>query len=69
MNGYLVTADDLNCQRDTVKAIAKGKADHLLIVKDNQETLKKEIDYAQDTGFFVKRSFKKTICIVNLVRC
>jgi len=39
----MVVADALHCQKET------AKADYLLNVKDNQETLKKDIeDYVQD---------------------
>lgn len=49
IEGCLVVADALNCQRETARAIIDGKADYLLSVKDNQETLKKNIeDYVQD---------------------
>ena len=49
IEGCMVVADALNCQKDTAKAIVKGKADYLLSVKDNQPTLKKDIeDYIQD---------------------
>jgi predicted transposase YbfD/YdcC len=45
----VVVADALNCQKDTAKAIVEGKADYLLSVKDNQPTLKKDIeDFVQD---------------------
>jgi predicted transposase YbfD/YdcC len=49
IEGCIVVADALNCQKETAKAIIDGKADYLLSVKDNQETLKQEIeDYVQD---------------------
>lgn len=49
IEGCLVVADALNCQKDTTKVIVKGKADYLLSVKDNHPTLKKDIeDYVQD---------------------
>ena len=49
MEGCIVVADALNCQKETAKAIIKGKADYLLSVKDNQPTLKTDIeDYVQD---------------------
>jgi predicted transposase YbfD/YdcC len=49
IEGCMVVADALNCQKETAKAIVEGKADYLLSVKDNQETLKNEIkDYVQD---------------------
>ena len=49
ISGCVVVADALNCQKKTAKAIIEGGADYLLNVKDNQETLKKDIeDYIQD---------------------
>jgi predicted transposase YbfD/YdcC len=49
IEGCLVVADALNCQKDTAKVIIAGKADYLLSVKDNHPTLKKDIeDYVQD---------------------
>jgi predicted transposase YbfD/YdcC len=45
----IVVADALHCQKETAKAIIEGKADYLLSVKGNQETLEKDIeDYVQD---------------------
>lgn len=45
----VVVADALNCQKDTVAAILGQGADYLLSVKDNQPTLKQDIeDYVQD---------------------
>lgn len=40
IEGCIVAADALNCQKETAKAIINGKADYLLSVKDNQQTLK-----------------------------
>lgn len=49
ISGCLVVADALNCQKKTACAVVKGKADYLLSVKDNQESLKKDIeDFVQD---------------------
>lgn len=49
ISGCMVIADALNCQKKTAKAIIAGRADYLLCAKDNQETLKKDIeDYVQD---------------------
>ena len=45
----LVTADALNCQRETAEAIIRGKGDYLLDVKGNQPVLEEEIrEYVQD---------------------
>jgi predicted transposase YbfD/YdcC len=49
IEGCMVVADALNCQTKTATAIIDKKADYLLSVKDNQETLKQNIeDYVQD---------------------
>jgi predicted transposase YbfD/YdcC len=49
VEGCMVVADALNCQKDTAKAIIDGKADYLLNVKDNQPILKENIEaYVQD---------------------
>ena len=49
IEGCMVVADALNCQKQTAKAIVDGKADYLLSVKDNQPTLKQDIEsYIQD---------------------
>ena len=49
IEGCMVVADALNCQKETAKAVIEAKADYLFNVKDNQETLKEDIeDYVQD---------------------
>jgi len=49
LEGCIVVADALNCQKETAKAIVEQKADYLLNVKDNHEGLKEEIEtYIQD---------------------
>ena len=45
LEGCMVVADALHCQRETASAIVKKKADYLLSVKDNQESLKQDIEY------------------------
>ena len=51
IEGCMVVADSLNCQRETAKAIIRGKGDYLLEAKGNQATLEQEIrDYVQDEG-------------------
>ena len=48
INGCVVVADALNCQRETARTVADGGGDYLLSVKDNQLTLKQDIeDYVQ----------------------
>ena len=49
IQGCLVVADALNCQRETAETIVQGKGDYLLNAKGNQATLESEIrDYVQD---------------------
>lgn len=49
IEGCMVVADALHCQRETAKAIGAKGADYLLSVKENQETLKSEIaEYVQE---------------------
>ena len=43
LEGCIVTADALNPQVDTIKAIIKGKADYVLPVKENQRLTYEEI--------------------------
>ena len=52
IKGTIVTADALNCQKETAEIIVKQKADYLLSVKDNHPNLKKDIeDYVLDEEF------------------
>jgi len=49
IEGCIVVADALHCQKDTAMTIVEEKADYLLSVKGNQENLEKDIgDYVQD---------------------
>ena len=49
VSGCMIVADAMHCQKETAKSIIEGKADYLLSVKDNQQTLKSDIeDYVQD---------------------
>jgi predicted transposase YbfD/YdcC len=49
IEGCMVVADALNCQKETAAAVIKGKGDYLFSVKDNQQTLKEDIEgYVQD---------------------
>jgi predicted transposase YbfD/YdcC len=51
INGCMIVADALHCQKETAKAVIEGKGDYLLSVKDNQQTLKEEIaGYVQEKG-------------------
>jgi len=49
VQGCMVVADAIHCQKKTAEAIIAAKADYLLSVKDNQPTLKEEIEaYVQN---------------------
>ncbi len=49
ITGSMIVADALNCQKETAKVVIEGKGDYLLSVKDNQKTLKEDIEgYVQD---------------------
>ncbi len=62
IEGCLVVADALNCQKNTANVIIKGKADYLLSVKDNQPILKKDIeDYVGDDSLRKTMDSCKTI--------
>jgi predicted transposase YbfD/YdcC len=49
IQGCMIVADALNCQKETAATIIKGKGDYLLDAKGNQATLMQEIrDYVED---------------------
>lgn len=49
INGCVIVADALNCQKETAKVIVDNGGDYLLSVKENQANLHREIeDYVQD---------------------
>jgi predicted transposase YbfD/YdcC len=49
IEGCMVVADALHCQKETAKAVIAGKGDYLLSVKDNQPTLHEDIaGYVQE---------------------
>ena len=49
IEGCMIVADALNCQKETAEAVVKGKGDYLLDAKGNQPSLEEEIrDYVQD---------------------
>lgn len=65
LKNCIVTADALNTQVDTIKAILKGKADYVLPVKENQKLTYEEIkEYFGDKEFLEKtkeENYKQTI--------
>jgi len=55
VQGCLVVADALNCQRKTAETVIRKGAEYLFSVKDNQEILKDDIEtYIQDKEFRAK---------------
>lgn len=51
LKGCVVVADALNCQKETAAGVIHQGGDYLLSVKDNQPTLKRDIeDYIQDAA-------------------
>ena len=65
LQGCVVVADALNCQKDTASAIIGQGADYLLSVKDNQPNLKKDIeDYVQDEQLRIAME-TATVCEKN----
>ena len=65
LEGCVVTADALNTQVETIKAILKGKADYVLPVKENQLLTYTEIkEYFEDNRIYEEvkeQNYKKTI--------
>ena len=61
IEGYMVVADALNCQIETAQAVLDKKADYLLSAKDNQLTLKTDIEeYVQDENLRSKMDRAQT---------
>lgn len=44
LDGAVVSLDAMHCQKDTAKAVRDAGADYLLAVKDNQKTLREDIE-------------------------
>ena len=62
IEGCVIVADALHCQKETAKAIVEKKADYVLSVKDNQPTLKQDIaDYIQDPTLRKTMNSHKTV--------
>ena len=64
LEGCMVVADALNCQKETAKAVIESKADYLLNVKDNHENLATDIaNYVHDDdlrkGMDTERTLEK----------
>ncbi len=50
LDGAVVTADAMHCQKKTAKVIRQGKGDYLLQVKDNQPSLHENIELLFEQG-------------------
>jgi predicted transposase YbfD/YdcC len=50
LQGAVVTADAMHCQRDTARRIVEGGGDYLLAVKDNQPALRQDLELLFDQG-------------------
>lgn len=62
----IVTADAMNCQKDTVSAIVSGKGDYVLALKGNQQLFYEEVrDYFE--GSVLKRLRGKEGCYKKTV--
>jgi len=64
VEGCMIVADAMHCQKETAELIVEKKADYLLNAKDNQPTLKKDIeeyvgDDALRNAMDVFRTFEK----------
>jgi predicted transposase YbfD/YdcC len=60
ISGCMIVADAMHCQKETAEKIVNGKADYLLSVKDNQPTLKEDIeDYVQDSA--LRKGMNKSV--------
>jgi len=60
IEGALVVADALNCQKKTAQAIINGKADYLLAVKENQRDLYNDIKLFIETERQAMDHFQKS---------
>lgn len=45
LEGAVVTADAMSCQKEIVRQIVEKKADYIIAVKDNQKMLKQNIEF------------------------
>jgi predicted transposase YbfD/YdcC len=45
IEGAVITADAMSCQKEIIKQIVEQKADYIIAVKDNQKNLKQDIAY------------------------
>ena len=66
LRNTIVTADAMNCQKDTVSAIVSGKGDYVLALKGNQPLFYEEVrDYFEES--VLKRLRRKEGCYKKTV--
>ena len=62
LKSCLIVADALHCQKETAKMVVEDKEDYLFSVKDNQQTLKEEIEvYMQEEPLRKKMDTHTTV--------
>jgi predicted transposase YbfD/YdcC len=62
IRGHIITTDAMGTQRDIVKKIRRKKADYVLALKGNQETLHDDVrDYFADKDLLGKCSYHRTV--------
>jgi len=62
IKGHIITTDAMGTQREIVKKIRKKRADYVLALKKNQETLYDDIKlYFEDSGFLSQCAYHKTL--------
>jgi predicted transposase YbfD/YdcC len=59
VDGAVVVADALHCKPKSAKAVVDAKADYLFVVKDNQESLKADIELYIKNGDVKSHSTKE----------
>ena len=56
IQGAVISADAMSCQKDIVKQICDKEADYIIAIKDNQKNLKEEIEFEFKTHPKITRS-------------
>lgn len=63
LHGTIVTADAMNCQKDTVATIVKSKGDYVLALKGNQQLFYEEVKDYFDSKTLENLEKRKTVII------
>jgi predicted transposase YbfD/YdcC len=62
IKGHIITTDAMGCQRDIVKKIRQKRADYVLALKKNQESLYDDVTlYFEDQELLSKCAYHKTL--------